>query len=68
MDFKFEEDMKNVIQENIKCEDGSYDCENCSDNEECYMEANAVCNHEYAESIGYGGYNSEDEFWESLYD
>lgn len=43
-----------------------YDCVNCGNIEECYMEANSRCNNEWAESINYGGYDSEDEFWENL--
>lgn len=45
-----------------------YDCVNCGNIEECYMEANSRCNSEWAESINYGGYDSEDEFWEQLFD
>ena len=43
-----------------------YDCINCGNIEECYMEANSRCNSEWAESINYGGYDSEEEFWENL--
>ena len=43
-----------------------YDCVNCGNIEECYMEANSRCNSEFAESINYGGYDSEEEFWENL--
>lgn len=43
-----------------------YDCVNCGNIEECYMEANSRCYSEFAESINYGGYDSEDEFWENL--
>ena len=43
-----------------------YDCVNCRNIEECYMEANSRCNSEWAESINYGGYDSEEEFWENL--
>ena len=43
-----------------------YDCVNCGNIEECYMEANSLCNSEFAESINYGGYDSEEEFWENL--
>jgi len=68
MIFEFEDGMEDFIKDYIDCENGDYDCKNCSNNDECYMEANAICNHEFAESIGYGGYDSEDEFWESLYD
>ena len=43
-----------------------YDCVNCGNIEECCMEANSRCNSEFAESINYGGYDSEEEFWENL--
>lgn len=45
-------------------------CNLCSDEqiEECYSFANDVCNHSFAESIGYGGYESEEEFWDNLFD
>ena len=43
-----------------------YDCVNCGNIEECYMEANSRCNSEFAESINYGGYDSEEEFLENL--
>ena len=43
-----------------------YDCVNCGNIEECYMEANSRCNSEFAESINYGGYDLEEEFWENL--
>lgn len=45
-----------------------YGCVNCGNIEECYMEANSRCNSEWAESINYGGCNTEDEFWEQLFD
>lgn len=66
MAFIFKEDMKQLIRENIECEYDDYDCKNCDDNEECYMRADSICSHEYVKSIGYGGYNTEDEFWENL--
>lgn len=43
-----------------------YDCVNCGNIEECYMEANSLLQREFAESINYGGYDSEEEFWENL--
>lgn len=43
-----------------------YDCVNCDNIEQCRMEANLRCNSEWAKSINYGGYDSEDEFWENL--
>ena len=43
------------------------DCMNCEDIESCYWKANRRCNSAFASSIGYGGYDSEDEFWENLF-
>ena len=45
-------------------------CKNCDNEqiEECYYKANNTCNSIFAESIGYGGYDSEEEFWEQLFD
>ena len=44
------------------------DCEMCNDDqlEECYSIASSNCNSEFAESIDYGGYDSEEEFWDNL--
>ena len=42
------------------------DCINCLSFEECHMEAIKRCNIGYAESIGYGGYNSANDFWEQI--
>ena len=44
------------------------DCTSCDCIYECYMKANNRCNSEFAESIDYGGYDSEEEFWEQLFD
>ena len=55
---------KRECKEDLICND--YDCVNCRNIEECYMEANSRCNSEWAESINYGGYDSEEEFWENL--
>lgn len=45
-----------------------YDCVNCENIEECHMKANSRCNSEFAENINYGGYDSEEKFWEQLFD
>ena len=42
----------------------NYDCSTCCEIEECYYDAVSIENSLYAESIDYGGYDSEDEFWE----
>ena len=43
-------------------------CDGCSDEqlEECYSIASSNCNSEFAKSINYGGYDSEEEFGENL--
>ena len=46
-------------------------CENCSDCnddqiEECYVVAGKKYGSEFAELINYGGYDSEEEFWENI--
>lgn len=43
------------------------DCIKCANIDECYKEANANCNSEWAESINYDGCDSEKEFWEKLF-
>lgn len=48
--------------------DSDEDCKNCDDVESCYWRVNNKINSTYAESIGYGGYDTEDEFWEDLFD
>lgn len=61
------ENMISVIQEyGGNCD--ICDCENCDINqiEECYYKANNYCNDIFAESIGYGGYDSAEEFWDNL--
>lgn len=44
------------------------DCFDCADLEHCYYEACEKSNHEFAESCDYGGFNTEEEFWENLMD
>ena len=46
----------------------NFECENCEYKEECYSLANQRCNSEFAESVNYGGCNSEEEFWEQLFE
>lgn len=62
LDLIIDEDMKN---NNPNC---IYDeCnEDCPDIECCYAEAISKCNSEFAESIDFGGYDSEEEFWDNL--
>lgn len=62
------DEMVKLIQDELpECEYGDdFNCESCSELEECYYKASAKSSHEFAESIDYGGYNSEEEFWENL--
>ena len=46
----------------------NFKCEECYYKEECASIARQRCDSEYAESVDYGGYNSEEEFWEQIYD
>ena len=57
-------DLNNFISED-ECynKHKSYDC---SEIDECHMEVNSRCNSAYARSIDFGGYDSEEEFWENL--
>lgn len=66
-------EMKRLIIEYISedecdsmCDDEVFNCEECSCREECYMKSCERCNMEFAEMVGYGGYNTIDEFWEQI--
>ncbi len=41
-------------------------CYDCPDLEECYYRISDELNSGFAESINYGGYASEEEFWDNL--
>ncbi len=62
------EEMKELIEnELLECElDDNFKCEECPELERCYYKASTKLSHEFAESLDYGGYDSEDEFWENL--
>ena len=67
------EDKMELIKEYITeeecvfdCDNEMFDCESCSNFDECYMKAEIRCNTEFAESVDYGGYNTEEEFWEQI--
>ena len=45
-----------------------FECSDCWHKEECYSLANQRCNSEFAESCNYGGCDTEEEFWEQLFD
>lgn len=57
-----------LIQDELpECEyDENFNCKECSEIEECYYKAYSKSAHEFAESIDYGGYDSEEEFWDNL--
>lgn len=61
-------DMKDLIMEEFsKCEiNENFLCEKCSELEQCYVKAASKASHEFAKSLDYGGYDTEEEFWENL--
>ena len=67
-DFENIDEMIDVINDELtECEfNMNFDCKSCSELETCYFKASTKSNHEFAESIDYGGYDSEEEFWENL--
>lgn len=66
--------MVGVIEENLTesdCDELQRDkliCKRCPYIEDCYYLANQKCNSQFAENINYGGYDTEEEFWENLFD
>lgn len=56
----------NDLKHNICEEDciNDYSCENCAGIKDCYHKAVSIEDSLYAESVDYGGYDSEEEFWE----
>ena len=64
------DEMVELIRDELpECEyDENYNCKECSELEGCYYKAFTKSAREFAESIGYGGYDSEEEFWEQLFD
>ncbi len=63
---EYQKDMINTYGVISDCDLGN--CGGCSDEqiEECYSIASSNCNSLFAKSINYGGYNSEEEFWDNL--
>ena len=64
---------KNLIKNHITkeeceyiCDDTVFDCASCSCLDECYLKTCTRSNEDFASSIGYGGYNTEEEFWEQI--
>lgn len=59
-----EEDCANI------CKQGLFNCCSCDNLEDCYVNAKIEKNNEdnnvFAEAINYGGYESEEEFWNEL--
>lgn len=51
---------------NYMCDDNVFDCSSCSCFEDCYLKACERCNNEFSSDVDYGGYNSEDIFWEQV--
>lgn len=67
------DEKKNLIRDYITkeecdymCDDARFNCDSCSCFEECYMKSCERCNDEFAKSINYGGYNTEEDFWEQI--
>lgn len=74
-DYEGKEITKDIIEDyldNTDCVEMSggnnFDCVSCEYIDECATIANDRCNSEFAESINYGGYDTEEEFWENLLD
>ena len=49
------------------CDTDLFNCESCSNIEECLIIAHSKCTSEYIKSIDYGGCDSEEDFLEQLY-
>lgn len=67
------DEKKNLIKDCITkeeceymCDDTLFNCDSCSSCEECYTKSCQRCNDTYAKSINYGGYNTEEDFWEQI--
>ena len=67
-DFKNIDEMVELIEEELsECElDNDFNCRDCCDLENCYVKASIKSSHEFAKSLDYGGYDTEEEFWENL--
>ena len=48
------------------CDDEVFDCCACSNFEICRMTAEMRRDDEFAKSMDYGGYNTEEDFWEQM--
>ena len=64
--------MLGIIEENLTEDDcdelinDELPCKTCLYLEDCYHLANQKCDSQFAENINYGGYDTEEEFWENL--
>ena len=47
-------------------DDKLFNCWFCSSLDDCYMMSCSRCNGEFISNIGYGGYDTEESFWESI--
>lgn len=61
---------KDVIESELsECElDKNFNCVECCDIDDCYCRAQDLSNHIFADLCNYGGYDTEEEFWESIMD
>ena len=70
---EYDEDDIGEMIELIENYDVEYDscnqigCRKCCHLEDCYYIAKQREDSEWAESINYGGYDTEEEFWEHLF-
>lgn len=44
----------------------SFDCENCSEIEECFVKASKRLSSAFAKLLDFNGWDSECDFWENL--
>jgi len=56
-----------IIEDYLCCKNK---CDKCDDYqvEQCYVTACNTCNRSFAESLNYNGFDTEEEFWDDLYD
>ena len=45
-----------------------FECFTCSSLNECYTKSCEICNSEFANSVNYGGCNTEEEYWNQIFD
>lgn len=73
------EEKKELIREYITedecrymCCNKKFDCETCTNFEDCYVEAEIRCNDDFnngfAKAVNYGGYCNEEDFWGQILD